>query len=43
MLGSAYFCEINKKGADEDLFQNQQLFQRNIQNSQENSPEKNIF
>lgn len=37
------FCEINKKGADEDLFQIQQLFQRNIQSSQENSPEKNIF
>ena len=25
-------CERNKKGVDEDLFQSQQVFQRNIQN-----------
>ena len=34
------FCERNKKGVDEDLFQSQQVFQRNIQNSQENLPDK---
>ena len=34
------FCERNKKDVDEDLFQNQQIFQRNIQNSQENLPDK---
>ena len=34
------FCERIKKGVDEDLFQSQQVFQRNIQNSQENLPDK---
>ena len=34
------FCERNKKRVDEDLFQSQQVFQRNIQNSQENLTDK---
>ena len=34
------FCEKKLKSADEDLFQSQQVFQRNIQNSQENLPNK---
>ena len=34
------FRERNKKGVDEDLSQSQQVFQRNIQNSQENLPDK---
>ena len=34
------FCERNKICVDEDLFQSQQLFQRNIQNSQENLPDE---
>ena len=34
------FCERNKKGVDEDLFQSQQVFQINIQNSQENLTDK---
>ena len=34
------FFERNKKGVGEDLFQSQQVFQRNIQNSQENLSDK---
>ena len=34
------FCERNKKDVNEDFFQSQQVFQRNIQNSQENLPAK---
>ena len=34
------FCERNQKGVDEDPFQSQQVFQRNIQNSQERLPDK---
>ena len=34
------FCERNKKCVDEDHFQSQQVFQRNIQNSQENLPDE---
>ena len=39
MLCFAYLLR-RKKVVDESLFQSQQLFQRNIQNNQENLPDK---
>ena len=39
MLYFAYLLR-RKKVVDESLFQSQQLFQRNIQNNQENLPDK---
>ena len=40
MLALHNFCEGNKQSIDEDLLESQQMFQRNVQNFQENHPDK---